>query len=405
MTPEHEDLLTNRRDERGAALITALLVSLLMLAAGGALIYTTGMTVANATDATAEAQAYYAAEAGLQSAVTVLRGNVAPKVALGLPVGTKVKNNFRVLNLLTTSNLPTDKATYARLSGWLPYNGNEITSRVPLGNNTFFQLSISDPDDPNRTSLLASATYVPTRLLITSTGYGPKGSLKRMQLMVRPASDIEVPGGVTLRGKTAGGTGTMTFDLGTSNGRGFLTDGSKPVFVTTNAGDETTVTNFAASDDKSKVIYNTPTTGDTATGTAMLPNFLTDPAATEQVITDLKALDTPDDNIKIVEGDYNATKDDTGGILLVTGTLTLGGSNNFTGIILVLGEGKVVWKGQCDVTGAMFVVKYDRTKLKEFDAPTFDVSGAGSSTITYSGSAAQNALTSLGFRVAGMVEQ
>jgi type II secretory pathway component PulK len=51
MTPEHEDLLTNRRDERGAALITALLVSLLMLAAGGALIYTTGMTVANATDA------------------------------------------------------------------------------------------------------------------------------------------------------------------------------------------------------------------------------------------------------------------------------------------------------------------------------------------------------------------
>src|SRR5437763_16515200 len=66
-----------RAGERGAALVTAMLVAMLLLAAGGALVVTTGMTAANAVDATAEAQAYYWAEAGMQSVLSVLRRNVA----------------------------------------------------------------------------------------------------------------------------------------------------------------------------------------------------------------------------------------------------------------------------------------------------------------------------------------
>src|SRR6476646_10673048 len=64
--------------EQGAALITALMVAALVLAAGGALILTTGMSTTTAVDATAEMQAYYGAEAGLQQALNALRGNVAP---------------------------------------------------------------------------------------------------------------------------------------------------------------------------------------------------------------------------------------------------------------------------------------------------------------------------------------
>src|ERR1041385_4522120 len=64
--------------ERGAALITALLLTLLMLIAGGALILTTNMSLTNTGDSKAEMQAYYAAEAGLQATLNVLRGNVAP---------------------------------------------------------------------------------------------------------------------------------------------------------------------------------------------------------------------------------------------------------------------------------------------------------------------------------------
>src|SRR5436305_15223487 len=76
-----EEVSGARAGERGAALVTAMLVAMLLLAAGGALVVTTGMTATNAVDATAEAQAYYAADAGMHSGVSVLRRNVASKRA------------------------------------------------------------------------------------------------------------------------------------------------------------------------------------------------------------------------------------------------------------------------------------------------------------------------------------
>src|SRR5678815_1322921 len=66
----------SRAGERGAALITAVLLSMLLLAAGGILILTSTMTGITARDSTAEMQAYYAAEAGVAKTLEVLRGNV-----------------------------------------------------------------------------------------------------------------------------------------------------------------------------------------------------------------------------------------------------------------------------------------------------------------------------------------
>ena len=51
------------------------MVATLLLAAGGALILTTSTSTTTAIDATAEMQAYYGAEAGLQQALNILRGN------------------------------------------------------------------------------------------------------------------------------------------------------------------------------------------------------------------------------------------------------------------------------------------------------------------------------------------
>src|SRR5688572_33475647 len=86
--------------ERGAALITAVLLSLLLLAAGGTLILTATMTGTTARDSTAEMQAYYAAEAGVARTLEVLRGN-----AKSNPVGTKA--TFK--NVLCTPTLWTTK--------------------------------------------------------------------------------------------------------------------------------------------------------------------------------------------------------------------------------------------------------------------------------------------------------
>src|ERR1051326_8784316 len=73
----------NRAGERGAALITMSLASILILGAGGALIMTTMMSATNSMTSTAEMQAYYVAESGMQSALNVLRGNSAPRVNAG----------------------------------------------------------------------------------------------------------------------------------------------------------------------------------------------------------------------------------------------------------------------------------------------------------------------------------
>src|SRR6476469_8373731 len=92
--------LKGRAGERGAALITAVLLSLLLLAAGGILILTSTMTGLTARDSTAEMQAYYAAEAGIARTLEVLRGNVD-----STPSGTRA--SFRSLvcspNLWTTT--------------------------------------------------------------------------------------------------------------------------------------------------------------------------------------------------------------------------------------------------------------------------------------------------------------
>src|SRR5437773_4949726 len=66
------------RDERGAALITVLMIAIPLLMAGGSLILITSMNTANTADMAAETKAYYAAESGAQQILQVMRGNVAP---------------------------------------------------------------------------------------------------------------------------------------------------------------------------------------------------------------------------------------------------------------------------------------------------------------------------------------
>src|SRR3954469_8127086 len=100
------DTTQQHRGERGAALISMLLISMLLLAAGGALILTTAMSATNSVDSNAETQAYYAAQAGLQSTLNVLRGNVAPSPLFDTSSSTADANKitFRKAVTASTSN-------------------------------------------------------------------------------------------------------------------------------------------------------------------------------------------------------------------------------------------------------------------------------------------------------------
>src|SRR6266403_693316 len=149
-----------RKNERGAALITSLLIATLLLVAGGALIQVTSMSAANAIDATAETQAYYGAEAGLQAALNALRGNAA-HTGSALPSG-MTTINFRNAYIPASSNdcpngtggnpaslcsaVPCEGC--ARLSRWLPYSDPQTAdTRVTVGTNptTQYEVVVSLP--------------------------------------------------------------------------------------------------------------------------------------------------------------------------------------------------------------------------------------------------------------------
>ena len=116
----------NSHAERGAALVTMLLVTVLLLGAGGALIMTTVMSANNAVGSTAEMQAFYVAESGMQSALNVLRGNSEPLVT------STDRMSFRTAVIPSISNGPGNGGAL-RLAGWLPYNDRfDEASLVPI---------------------------------------------------------------------------------------------------------------------------------------------------------------------------------------------------------------------------------------------------------------------------------
>src|ERR1044071_7286062 len=159
---------TSRKGERGAALILVLFASLLVLAGALMLLLTTTISTTNAVSATDEMQAYYAAEAGLQDALNVLRGNVAPH-----PNDGTIKMNFKNAINVGTSNNPSSGV--AQLSRWLVYNyPTDSPNRVTLSANysttdgiAYAITGISDPDN-SREVIYSTAGAINNNAMNTS---------------------------------------------------------------------------------------------------------------------------------------------------------------------------------------------------------------------------------------------
>ncbi len=85
------------------------------------------------------------------------------------------------------------------------------------------------------------------------------------------------------------------------------------------------------------------------------------------------------------------------GLLVVTGTLTLNGSSDYKGLILVLGQGKVIRRGGGGDTslGAIAVARFDDVS-DEFLQPYFDSNGGGNSAIRFDAEWVRKALGTTG---------
>ena len=437
-----------RKNERGAALITSLLISTLLLVAGGALIQITSMSAANAVDATAETQAYYGAEAGLQAALNALRGNAA-HTGSALPTG-MTTINFRNAVIAGSSNdCPNgtngDPSAVARLSRWLPYSDTQTAgTRVTVSTSLTIQYAVEVTvpfGDPDPATLPVGQQ--PSRLLVKTTGYGPRGARKQMSMIVaRAAFDPFVPAMMTLVG-TPAGVPAMSFDSGNSNNH--IYSGADhactvgpcpaplPAFGTTNLIDKTQATADAASN----------TTSSPAAAIVTLPDYLQSPLETRKFLDKWQAAaiagaTNPDPSdltwqptatylpnggsgsptgFTFVKGDYTMGAGSGSGLLIVTGELTTHGDTNFRGLVLVLGEGAINRDGGGGGAfyGAIFVAKVDwpaqspafpllPPPLPNFGAPFFNFNGAGNATMQYDSSATQDAFNLLPAPVLGVCE-
>jgi hypothetical protein len=419
----------NRRGERGAALITAVLLSLLLLAAGGALILTTSMAGVTAIDSTAEMQAYYAAEAGVARTLEVLRGNVQSN-----PAGTRA----------------TFKNVVCTRGRWNSLSGNAVNV-APNGSSVFRVTSVVDPDNlassvlapDDLASPCTSASYKPLRLRIRVTGIGPRNARKNMEVVVNRYT-LNYPVNATLTAPNGSGT-PMPFNLGDSNvtslsGVDAANSGSPPIApVAVDNADYNTTNN---------VIDGCHPDGTNCSGSGPVvdppdPTVLTDTnkpsflksvdtarqflygnegmmaAAINQgryftsgtaALNSYGGIGASDPQFTFVDSDMTlGPGSPTGqGTLIVTGTLTLNGNFNFNGVIMVLGAGRVLRSGggHGNIYGAIFIAKFNRTGSSSdvFDAPTFDISGGGTSNIQYNTFAIDQAKSVGGHSVGGIRE-
>ncbi|HET9527896.1 MAG TPA: pilus assembly PilX N-terminal domain-containing protein [Pyrinomonadaceae bacterium] len=390
---------SHRQGEKGAALVISILIATLLLAVAGTVILTSGMSATTSIEGTAELQAYYAAETGLEDTLNVLRGHVAPH---GIPNTSRM--NFRNAVSPSKSNHPSDTSEVARLSAWLDYDSDDWRV-TPTGEQYSYSVTVVDPDDPDGTKRTADATYKPTRIQVQSTGYGPKGAVKRMEMVVQKTFFEFSPNAMLLMRGAEDGT-AMSFDIGDSSAK-FYTGHD-------NAGTPTNLPTFGVTHAADKVVCDTAitkgaTVEEVATqivGNDDLPSWLQTADKAREFLNELQlaarsmgryftsfsgiAGTTAAPKFTFVNG--NATLDGGAGLMVVTGNLIMNGNPTFSGVILVLGEGTINRDGggNGNVLGSIYVAKFARSWPASenglphpFLAPAFHTGGGGTANLEY----------------------
>ena len=403
---------SNRHGEKGAALVISILIATLLLAVAGTVILTSGMSAITSIDATAELQAYYGAESGLEAALNVLRGHVQPNGIAGT-----TKMGFRNAVDPVKSNRSSDTSTTARMSAWLNY-GTDWRVK-PTGANYSYAVVVMDPDDPNGAARTADANYRPSRIQVQSTGYGPNGSVKRMEMIVQKTSfDFTPKAMLVMRGSD--NNVDMTFDIGDSAAKFYSGDDNTsggtnlPTFGVTRAGDQTVAMDAIT---KGATVQNSPQVQ--VVPDSDLPEWLRTADAARTFLNQMQIVarsmgryytsfsgiagTTTKPEFTFVNG--NATLDGGAGLMIVTGNLVMSGNPTFSGVILVIGEGTVNRDGggNGNVLGSIYLARFARSWPSSenglphpFLAPVFITDGGGTANLEYDSEWVQKAKDALG---------
>jgi len=334
----------------------------------------------------------------------------------------------------------------------LSVGGNSIATTLSEGPPPGFKVSLSTGASLVINNVVTGtiSSPEPTRLRIRSTGFGPRHATKQLEAIIQKNffNGVSGPATLTLVGppattpcatcSPAQPATTMTFNPGSSNvadysGQDEVSSDIIPPIGTTNSG------NLDAVSDSIDGLPPHPFNGDVTgvpsdVSTEITPShWLYSPSTVDSAMKSFFSIakdsgryfakgtqpGTFGDNatgtgLTFCDGDCVFTGDG-GGIMIVTGTLTLDGNFNFRGMIIVTGQGGVKRKGAGNgsISGNLIVAPYVNSSVlpssepvgASFLAPQYDLSGGGNSTIAYNSSAVGSGLKAVDNFVLGVVEK
>lgn len=264
----------------------------------------------------------------------------------------------------------------------------------------------------------------PQRLLIRSTGYGPRGARKQLEAVIQKNffGGLSAPATLTLIGSVS----DFAFSAGSSqnvtySGDDVVTSVIIPSIGTTNETNLNSVlTNLAGSSSKADII------GAPANISVETPDWLKTAKNLDDVVQALRDVaeasgryypsgQSPPNfgnnanatGITFVDGDVSLSGNG-GGILVCTGQLTLHGGFDFNGLIIVTGAGGVDRRGGGNglLQGNIVIAPYNPANTAGgFLSPKYDISGGGTSEIRYNSSSVANGMTAVSNFVIGVAEK
>jgi hypothetical protein len=288
--------------------------------------------------------------------------------------------------------------------------------------------------------------------LVRSTGFGPRGATKTLEAIIQNNffSGLGAPATITMVGPPTASNGNFIFDPGNSNAMLYsgqdIVAGSTdiiPPIGTTNQPDATgddpnlDAVLAAVGGHISNNVQGTPSNVYDET-----PQWMSSPTTLDATIQTLynTARNSYDptnptgryfpsgtqptswgDNasgtgITFCDGDCELGPIAGGGLLVVTGQLTLRGNFSFNGLIIVTGGGGVLRSGGGNGTiqGNIIVAPYANSQISDgvnpaagsgFLAPQWQTSGGGNSTIQYNSNNQLSGLGAVSNIVLGVVEK
>ena len=414
-----------RRGESGSAILLAIFVLVLLVGLGAALLFMVQSELSMSRSTNNEKAAFHLAEAGLEAGRMILLdtnggGDFTDDLQSAANGDASLDINPKIISPIFDSS--------GTLTGF-----NGVGNDVPLqaiatlnsadASGGFFAAYLSN--DP--TEGVTTTSDVNRRVMLTGIGVDRSRAWEVVQAIVEPWHHLpSVPmAAMTMIGPAP------TYDNGNSNAQahtgtdcplgGGIPNTYVPIVGLTNDGSEAQVesdmnrpdkfTSGALTEHDTVGNLNDPT--DPAMAQSSLPTL--DPSwmdcayiasmvqgliagADFYCNTDSGSCTTPVGNagdIVVIDGDATAGAFDAG-LLLVTGELTYSGNSAWSGIVLVIGEGRLHRNGAGNGhnTGAVILANVDpspgglRADKSDwcnsgFGQTSFTVNGAGSSTISY----------------------